>query len=238
MPDIKSALQAALLRAPSHVQTVVQKTINEWDDEGEKHFPINISSVSVQTKPTQTNPMPTTKPTPEKVDGRTKNYMQRETFYCIKNHPGRTARQIGEIMAQRGYKAHSVTATCSHMVQAGMVRRDDDKLLYTLVNEYSTLPVAPATKINRMKKKIEELRQVAKSKGIKDLPHTPAKNPKEGIAALTPMPAPAPIPMPMNIPAPAPRPILNAFDPKAILDPLTVYQARTLYNELKAMFGA
>ena len=33
MPDIKTAMSAALLRAPSPVQHIVQKTLAEWDDE-------------------------------------------------------------------------------------------------------------------------------------------------------------------------------------------------------------
>ena len=234
MPDIKSALQAALLRAPSHVQTVVQKTINEWDDEGEKHFPINISSVNpVQTKPVQT-PMPTAK-----VKGRRViNNVMRETFNCVKANPGKTAKEIGTIMATRGFKKQSVTSTCSQLCQSGQARRENGAL-YAVVDEYQTIPATPSKKISSLKKQLETLRQVAKGKGIKDLPVQPARPTNTGIASLsTPMPAPAPQ---AELPKSRPRPAssyVDVFDPKAILDPLTVYQARALYAELKNMFGA
>lgn len=217
MPDIKSALQAALLRAPN---PVVKKTIDEWDDEGEG-FPINISSVSVQTSSNQTNPMPTTQPVSRPSNFGITNNVMRETFNFIKNNPGLRNIDIAAGLDAKGFKRSSTTSVPSQLARAGMVERRG-KLYYALVNEYHPIKSTPSNKISKLKKKVAELKKVAKGKGIVDLP---VKN--GGIASLTPMPAPAP----------APRPVVNEFDPKAILDPLTVYQARALYNELETMFG-
>lgn len=230
MPDIKSALSAALLRAPAPVYTnpVVQKTIKEWDDEGEKHFPINISVSPVQIKPVQT-PMTTTK----KQGRRVINNVMGETFNCIKTHPGLRNKDIATIMVEKGFKASSVTSVPSQLLHSGQVERRDMRY-YALADEYQSIKLSDKRKVSALKKQVSVLKKIAKSKGIADLP---VQKPVQGLAALAAAPAPAPAPMTMPVPAPMPAPAVKEFDPEAILNPLTVYQARALYNELKAMFG-
>lgn len=110
MSDIKSALHAALFRAPTHVQTVVQKTIEEWGEEGEKHFPINSPSVPV--------PMPTP-PVQTNLRGRVINNVMRETFNCIKANPGLRNKEIADALLKQGFKTTSVTSIPSQLLHAG-----------------------------------------------------------------------------------------------------------------------
>ena len=221
MPDIKSALSAALLRAPN---PVVQQTLNEWDDEG--------AGAPVIVNKTKGTFMLSEKPA-RKRGGVIKNNVMRETFDFIMNNPGLTCKMIAVCMEKKGFKSSSVTSVVSQLYRSGQLIKKDSTY-FTAVSEYKPMGTTPTAKINRLKKRVEELKVVARSKGITDLPHIPAQNPKEGIAALTPEPAP-------ELPKYRPRPEtshVKPFDPKAILDPLTVYQARALYNELHSMFGA
>jgi hypothetical protein len=214
MPDIKSAMSAALLRAPAPVQQLVQTTLKEWDDEGEKHFPINISSVDP-------------KPVKKKRGGSIKNNVMRETFNFINNNPGMTCKMIATRMEKDGFKPSSVTSVVSQLWRSEQLQKDG--ITYrTAVPEYLPMSASTNARITRLKKRVEELKVVAKSKGITALPVKSG-----GIAALAPMPAP-------ELPKYRPRPEashVKPFDPKDILNPLTVYQARALYNELEAMFG-
>jgi hypothetical protein len=159
MPDIKSALSAALLRPPANV--VMQKTLEEWDDEGEKHFPINISSVGAPN-------------TPAKSPNR--NNVMRETFNCVLNNPGLTAKEISNKMAFEGFKASSVTSVVSQLCRSGQLLKDRNT--YRTVNDVY-VPILSKYKPVSAKK---------------------AAQASQGIAALTPAPAPAPVPVPVHKP--------------------------------------
>ena len=220
MPDIKTAMSAALLRAPAPVQHLVQTTLKEWDDEGKNHFPINISSV---------DPVPVK----TKRGAQIKNNVMRATFDFILHNPGLTCKMISVRMEKDGFKPSSVTSVVSQLWRSGQLQKDG--ITYrTAVPEYSPMSASTNARISRLKKKVEELKVMAKSKGITDLPvQKVVQGDKGGIAALTPMPA-------RELPKYRRRPEAghtDTFDPKDILNPLTVYQARALYNELEAMFG-
>ena len=225
MPDIKTALSAALLRAPApvYVNPVVQQTINEWDDEDFKvgeSFPINNS---VQTKPVPTPAQPTKSKSGAKI---TSNVM-RATFEFIQQYPGLTAKQICEGLERKGLKPTSVVSVISQLYRSGQVHKDG--VTYrTVVSEYMPVSMTPVAKLNKLKKQVNALKEVAKSRGIKDLPIAPARPvaaPAEGIAALD---------------APAKSKFIlrqTNFDAKEHIDKLSVYQAREVYAELKTMFG-
>lgn len=224
MPDIKSALHAALFRAPTHVQTVVQKTIEEWDEEGEKHFPINNPSVPPVPMPTpvQTNPRV-----------RVLNNVMRETFNCIKANPGLRNKEIAAVLLKQGFKTSSVTSIPSQLLHAGLAERRDGTY-YAIVDEYQPIGPTDKRKVTALKKKVAELKEVAKSRGIADLP---VQAPAQGLAALA--AAPAPTEHTAQEPPKAKRfaMLTTPQTPEQIVKGMTAYQARELYDHLKQLFG-
>jgi hypothetical protein len=201
MPDIKSALSAALLRAPAPVQQLVQTTLNEWDDE-DAGTPANVN----KTKGTFIMP-------------RVTNNVMRETFNFIMNNPNLTCKMIANGMEKKGFKPSSVTSVVSQLWRDNQLIKNG--LTYrTVGSKYKPMGATPSAKIKRLKKRVDELKVVAKSKGIQDLHIQPPAQETQGIDSL------------------AATLAQDTFDPKRIVDPLTVYQARELYNELKKLFGA
>jgi hypothetical protein len=221
MSDIKSALHAALFRAPTHVQTVVQKTIEEWDEEGEKHFPINNPSVPTSV-PVQTN-----------LRVRVINNVMRETFNCIKANPGLRNKEIAAVLLKQGFKTSSVTSIPSQLLHAGLVERRDGTY-YTIVDEYQPIGPTDKRKVTALKKKVAELKEVAKSRGIADLP---VQAPAQGLAALA--AAPAHTEPTAQEPPKAKRfaMLVTPQPPEQIVKGMTAYQARELYDHLKQLFG-
>jgi len=221
MSDIKSALHAALFRPP--VAAVLNQTLKEWDEEGEKHFPINNPSV-----PT---PMPT--PVQTKTGGKTKNNVMRETFAFIKTYPGLKSIEIAERMERKGFKSKSTTSIASQLVREGQAKRVDGRY-YIIVDEYSPIKQTSTSKITQLRKRVEELKEVAKSRGIADLP---VQAPAQGLAALA--AAPAHTEPTAQEPPKAKRFAMLTMPqtPEQIVKGMTAYQARELYDHLKKLFG-
>jgi hypothetical protein len=237
MPDIKSALQAALLRAP--VAAVLNQTLKEWDDDekgAKPSFPINISSVAVQTNPVQT-PMQTQ--TKTSTHFRVSNNVMRETFQCIKDNPGLRNKDIMEIMIGKGFKPSSVTSIPSQLFHTKQVERRDSEgrkgaRYYAIVDEYQPMGQTDKKKMAVLKKKVEALRKVAKSKGIADLPAQKPTPKAEGIAALA---APVAQATPEEPKAKRFAMLTTPQSPQELLKHMTAYQARELYDHLKQLFG-
>ena len=104
--------------------------------------------------------------------------------------------------------------------------------MHALIETYVPVGQTANAKVNKLKKQVEALKEIAKGRGIKALPIAPpapvapALAPAAGIAALD---APAKSKFIIRKPD---------FDPKKVIEDLSVYQARALYVELKEMFGA
>jgi hypothetical protein len=201
MPDIKTALSAALFRAPSHA--VVQNTLKEWDDEGE--------GAPVKVQQTRTPIIPVRR------GGAVINNVTRSTFSFIQQNPGLRVSEISAQLGAHGFKRTSVKAVVSQLQRSGQVVKNGVGF-HTVVPEYQII------RIERKAKPTKAGRKIVKSSGINALPRQDS-----GIAALT----ASPMPMPVLAPAPA----AELFDPKKYIGPLTVYQARDVYDELKKMFG-
>ena len=220
MPDIKTALSAALLRAPAHA--VVQTTINQWDDEG-----AGTPVVATKTKGTF---MPSEK-SARKRGGVIKNNIMRETFDFIVRNPGLSTKSIAQQMEYLGFKPNSVTSVVSQLCRSNQIIKEGIGYR-TNTSAYAPMGATPSAKVSRLKKQVEALKEVAKSRGIKDLPIVPATPvmrfvaPAAGIAAL-------------DVPAKSKFIIRQTnFNAKEHIDKLSVYQAREVYAELKTMFGA
>jgi histone acetyltransferase (RNA polymerase elongator complex component) len=132
MPDIVTALRAA---------------INDWDRNMKEE-----SMQTQQTQPTQTTQQP--KPpyrTPQGHPPRfaVTNNASRLTFEFVRDNPGLTTAEIAARMVERGFKEGSVTSLLSQMVRVRMIRKDENKCLYTNISEY--VPINP-NKITRKPK--------------------------------------------------------------------------------------
>jgi len=64
------------------------------------------------------------------------NNVTRQTFECVKKHPGITALQVVAMLPQQ--KANSVKSLLTQMVKNGLCRKQDDGF-YTLAPEYRSL---------------------------------------------------------------------------------------------------
>jgi hypothetical protein len=64
------------------------------------------------------------------------NNVTRQTFDCVKKHPGITALQVVAMLPQQ--KANSVKSLLTQMVKNGLCRKQDDGF-YTLAPEYRSL---------------------------------------------------------------------------------------------------
>ena len=104
MPDIKSALSAALLRAP--VANVLNQTINAWDDEGDS--------------------APKGTFMPDKKGPPIRNNVMRATFNYILNHPGLTTKLISHHMNNMGFKTSSVTSVVSQLYRTKQLVKKGD----------------------------------------------------------------------------------------------------------------
>ena len=177
-----------------------------------------------------------TKPNPP---SRISNNIMRETFQCIKDNPGLRNKEIAEIMVNRGFKLSSVTSIPSQLFHAKQVDRRESNghkgsRYYAIVDEYQPMGQTDKKKLNTLKKKVQELRKVAKSKGIADLPAQKPTPKAEGIAALA-------APVAQATPE-TPKPkrfamLTTPQTPQELLKHMTAYQARELYDHLKQLFG-
>jgi len=146
MPDIKSALNAALLRAPAN--NVLNQTIKAWDDEGESA------------------PKGTFMPAKKELPNRPRNNVMRETFNYILNHPGLTVKIISHHMENMGFKTSSVTSVISQLKRTGQVVKKEDTYF---VAGPTYMPMAAARKANN--KGIKDIPR----QGLKDLSQEPPK---------------------------------------------------------------
>lgn len=180
------------------MQTALTKVLNSW----------NQSETKPEIKPMNTTQYRATehlkKFTPT-------NNVTRVTFEYVKQHPGLTGGEISRTLEAQGYKQGSTSSVLTQMLYHGHIRRDDDRKLYAVANEY--------TPIKR--------NMSAKNAKVKVKPAWPAK-PK---AAKTPKPAKV---KPAKPVAPVIQP---ATDVGVMLSTMSITQARALYDELKKIFG-
>lgn len=116
MPDIKTALQAALA-----------KTANEWAAEDEAHH---------KTEPTKETTMQVTEsPKPYFT---TTNNVCRATFEAILRNPGKSRKQVIEALLEGGYKDTSTSTLIGQMIKQNHVR-ESNGLLYAVNTDYKPL---------------------------------------------------------------------------------------------------
>ena len=217
MPDIQTALKSAL-----------SKTLQQWDDDDDgESFPVpSAQPVSISSQPTQpTQGIPMTKAF------NVTNNVSRATFDYIKNNPGSTRKEIIKALEHQNFSQGSVSSLIAQMVRNKLAHATND-LYYADVSEYRPLKSLKAIK------KLEGLAPAPKRKYT--------KKDTTGIGALLREKLEAmPDPVYTEDQTPAVVPTRKGFvslvrnrTPQSIIDNMTVYQARELYDHLKQIFSA
>lgn len=141
------------------------------------------------------------------------NNVTRATFKYILDNPGKTRPDTVAALIALGYKASSVSSLIGQMIRQRLVREVGNGL-FTNQQEYT--PLKPA------------LSRLVSSKRTATPKAVATPRPKWTPPELLPMPPVPQTPMPIIAPL---------WDSSAVLDQLSVKQARALYEELKSIFG-
>jgi hypothetical protein len=218
MPDIQSALKTAL-----------SKTLQTWDDEG-----TDVPVPSVAKQPVSSFPVTSNqKPVMKNLYNITNN-VSRETFKYIKENPGSTRMEIIKALEHQGFGKASVSSLIAQMRRSSMVH-DTNGLWYADVDEYQPI------KNSSYKKKKKATPEKKGTTGIGAL--LKAKLEAMPMSSQDAMDAAArAMGYPDHTPPIVPTrkgfvSIVRNREPQSIIDNMTVYQARELYDHLKQLFG-
>lgn len=223
MPDIQTAMKQALT-----------KTLTEWDDDEGTNVPVPSSKqpVSLSSVPTQGIPM--------KKAFNVTNNVSRVTFNYIKANPGSTRKEIITALEHQNFRPDSVSSLIAQMRRNKMIH-ETNNLYYADTDEYRPLKSLKAIK------KME-----AKAAPVEVKPKRKYTKRSEGIGALLREKlesAPTPSSDALDAAAYAmggqrrlDKPFLTKLvrskSPESIVENMTVYQARELYEHLKQIFSA
>ncbi len=216
MPDIQTAMKQALTR-----------TLTEWDDDDEgTNVPVPSAKqpVSLSSVPTQGIPMTKT--------FNVTNNISRTTFQYIKDNPGSTRKEIITALEHKGFAGGSTSSLIAQMRRNKLIH-ETNNLYYADADEYRPLKSLKAIK------KLEALAEPKPKRKYE-------KKAVTGIGALlrekleaTPNPVyhedqtPPVVPSRKGFVS-----LVRARTPESIIDNMTVYQARELYDHLKQIFSA
>jgi len=142
------------------------------------------------------------------------NNVSRETFYAVRDNPGKIHSEIVRILQAKGFNPTSVGSLMAQMVNCGMATRDELGR-YTVTQQEYTPIKNPATLKSKAKKKAEAKRPYVRS----------GKYAKTGIAALKTQ---------AEVISPTP---VQEFDPSSLLSTLSFPQVMALYKQIKTMLG-
>jgi len=219
MPDIQSALKTAL-----------SKTLQSWDDEG-----TDVPVPSVAKQPVSSFPVTSNqKPVMKNLYNITNN-VSRETFKYIKENPGSTRMEIINALGHKGFGKASVSSLIAQMRRSSMVH-DTNGLWYADVDEYTPI------KNSSYKKKKKATPEKKGATGLGSL--LKAKLDAMPMSSQDAMDAAArAMGYPDHTPPIVPTrkgfvSIVRNREPQSIIDNMTVYQARELYDHLKQIFSA
>lgn len=217
MPDMKTALSTAIAATK---KDLLHATLTAWEKDEQTQLK-KEEPVTTFTQPTV--PVAGTN---RRVFGITNN-VTRTTFNYIKDNPGCTPKDVCDALIPQGFKYSSITPIVSQFIKAGTVIKDEHtKALHTTSAEY----VALTNKVQRMTV-AEALRE-----RLSKPPAKPAKTIKivkrsQGIAAL------ATPEEPPQLRTPATLTFTRDYEPKKLIERMSVMQAREMYDMLKKIFG-
>ena len=226
MPDMRTALESALKNAPqiTHSEDLTN-TINEWAKDDQ---PLNQTQTNLKEK-TMPNPNPTVNyaKQPNGLVRFTETVgVARAVFDYVQKHGGMTREQITAALVPPGFKKNSVQSLVGQNLRAGYFRKDSKGGVYPIISEYKPVPASRTMRLieARIKAKAPKAAKTITLVPPKVTTRTtnPAAPKTTGIAALK---------VDTGVLG------VNVFDPKALLDTLSVMQASALYQELKKIFG-
>lgn len=196
MPDLHTEMQkiADKIQPKEKQMSTLTGTINEWasDDKQEPDVQDKGPRKFVVT-----------------------NNVSRETFYTLRDNPGKPFNELISILVSRGFKAASVGTLLVQMVKCGMATKDVQGKFYALQTEYTPIKNRVGKKqANKKTAKPEAKRQYIRS----------GKYAKTGIAALKTQAEMVAEPM-------------KEFDPVSLLSTLSFPQVMALYKQIKTMLG-
>jgi hypothetical protein len=215
MPDMKTAMETAL-----------KSTINAWADDDKP-----VTQTNHQKEKAMPNPQPiynVAHITPSKVRFVPTVGVSEAVFNYVRDNPGKTRTEIINTMVAQGFKASSVSSLVGQYLRMDYFFKDGKETYHTAQKEYKPLP-STKTQIRYAQAKVKALK---KPKTI-TLVTKKAKTPKPeaaGIAALKADTTDKALPLPLSLP-------VNKFEPGALIDSLSVMQARELYDMMKRIFG-
>ena len=224
MPDIQTALKNAL-----------SKSLVEWDDDDMPPLP-SVQPVSTSVSAPSQNS--TEKAMPKNLFP-IRNNVTRETFNFIKNNPGSKRKEIITALDHMGFKEASTSSIMSQLCRTKQAHITNG-LYYVDVDEYVPIKnrytFAKQTKAKAVPVPVEvkpKRKYTKRAQGV------------SGIGALLRDKLEAmPNPVYHEDQTPPVVPERKGFvslvrnrTPESIIDNMTVYQARELYDHLKKLFG-
>ena len=216
MPDIQTALKSALSR-----------TLQQWDDDDEG---TNVPVPSVK-QPVSASSV-TNQGIPMKKTFNITNNISRETFNYIKNNPGSTRKEIIQALEHQGFASGSVSSLIAQMRRNTMIH-ETNNLYYADIEEYR--PIKSLKAIKKMEAKAAPVEVKPKRKYVKRSEGIGAllREKLENAPAYTPSETPPIVPQRKGFVS-----LVRNRTPQSIVDNMTVYQARELYDHLKQIFSA
>jgi len=220
MPDIQTAMKQALTR-----------TLTEWDDD-EEGTNVPVPSAKQPVSASVSQPSQNIQGIPMTKTFNVTNNISRTTFQYIKDNPGSTRKEIITALEHQGFAGGSTSSLIAQMRRNKLVH-ETNNLYYADADEYRPL---------KSLKAIKKLEAMAEPKPKRKY----EKKAVTGIGALlrekleaTPNPVyhedqtPPVVPSRKGFVS-----LVRARTPESIVDNMTVYQARELYDHLKQIFSA
>jgi len=219
MPDIQTAFKTALSR-----------TLQQWDDDDGKQVPQPSPTINTTINNSVPQPSQNIQGIPMTKAFNVTNNVSRATFNYVRDNPGSTRKEIIKALEHEGFAAGSVSSLIAQMVRNKLVHVTND-LYYADATEYRPLKSLKAIKKLEAKAEPKPKRKYTKrtDAGV------------TGIGALLREKLEAaPDRAVVHADIEAPKRLISLVrnrTPESIIDNMTVYQARELYDHLKKLFG-
>jgi hypothetical protein len=146
------------------------------------------------------------------------NNVSRETFYAVRDNPGKIHSEIVRILEAKGFNPTSVGSLMAQMVNCGMAVRDELGRYTATQQEYTPIRNVASSKKKKPKTKPDTKRPYVRSGKYAKTGIAALQTQAEVVAAATPAPT-------------------KKFDPSSLLSTLSFPQVMALYKQIKTMLG-
>ena len=197
------------------LKSEMSKVLSAWEQEEQQA--INQPQQEKQVQTTQT-----AQPKLAATIFQPTNNVTLETFNYVRDNPNATNRQACDALSARGFNPNSVGSLLTQFVKQGQMARDHNGRHIVLVPAYT--PLKSTKKFRAEGLRINKIVNIRSKKPSK--PKTPAPK-STGIAALK----------VDTTPKAVPTKVITQWDADTIINNIGLKQARSLYDELKKIFG-